>query len=177
MTQIRGITSEALEAKIRELLPSQAGFTEELSAQNLIVPVIDLTATAEGADLPVNLQTAYAFGSQTAFEINNGTTVVANTPGFYLIRGVATIRVDSGSDGNASFTMTDGVSTKTVWLFKVRQNSDSSNPSVPFEITAWLATGESISGVSSGNSVYLGGSVRQIADSTGTLVNPSGYPL
>jgi hypothetical protein len=175
--EIITVNSESLQTQIRDLLPSQNGFGSELQATNVITPIIDLTSTAEGSVLRSDLQTAYAFGSQTAFEIQNTTTVLANAPGFYLIRGVATLRIDSSSDPSASFTMTDGSTTKTVWLFKARQNSDSSNPSVPFEITAWLAAGESISGVSSSNSVYLGGSVRQIADSTGQFVNPNGYPL
>ena len=38
MPQITPITSEALQAKIRQLLPSQIGFGEDLQAQNVIVP-------------------------------------------------------------------------------------------------------------------------------------------
>tara|TARA_B100001559_G_C16315202_1_gene536140 strand:- start:24 stop:575 length:552 start_codon:yes stop_codon:yes gene_type:complete len=175
--EIITVNSEELQTQIRDLLPSQNGFGSELQATNVITPIIDLTATAEGSVLRSDLQTAYAFGSQTAFEINNATTVLANSPGFYLIRGVATCRTDSSSECTASFTMTDGSTTKTVWLFKTRRNSASSNPSVPFEITAWLKPGESISGFSSSTSVYVGGSTRQIADSAGQFVNPSGYPL
>ena len=87
MTQIRGVTSEPLEAKIRNLLPSQAGFTEELSAQNLIVPIIDLTAAAEGSETPETLQQAMSFGSMTADNIINTTTALAASPGFWRFRG------------------------------------------------------------------------------------------
>lgn len=177
MTQIRGVTSEQLEAKIRDLLPSQAGFTEELSAQNLIVPIIDLTATAEGVSLPTVLQNALAFGSQTAFNISNATTVIANTTGFWRLFGMSynTNRAVAGS--NTFFTMTDGVSTKTIWANTMMSASSDASNAIQFDFVVFLASGESISGGSSSTSSNLIGSVRQVATGDGTLVNPSGYPL
>ena len=78
--QVKSITSEAIEAAYRALTPSQDGFTEDLMASNTIIPVLDLTSSAEGTTIGQNLQTALAFGSQTAFEINNTTTALANSP-------------------------------------------------------------------------------------------------
>ena len=54
MAQIINITSEALQATIRRLLPSQQGFGEDLQATNVVQPIIDLTPTAEGTVLPVS---------------------------------------------------------------------------------------------------------------------------
>jgi hypothetical protein len=76
--------------------------------------------------------------------------------------------------------MTDGVSVKTVWASSVDAaptGNELSNLAIQFDLVFWLASGESVSGVSNKAQCHLIGSVRQIADSNGTLVNPSGYPL
>ena len=77
------VNSEALQTQIRDLLPSQNGFGSELQASNVITPIIDLTATAEGSGLPTSLQQSIAFGSQTTFSVTSSSAVVANSPGFY----------------------------------------------------------------------------------------------
>ena len=64
---ISSVTSEALQLKLRQLLPSQQGFGTDLSASDTIIPVIDLTQAAEGSGLPSYLQTALAFSSITPF--------------------------------------------------------------------------------------------------------------
>lgn len=176
MAQVRGVTSESLEAKIRQLLPSQAGFTEELSAQNVIVPIIDLTAAAEGSGLTNDLQNALAFGSQTEFQANNSTVVLSTTPGFYRIIGTSTLQPVSTTNIN-SFTMTDGATIKTVWAQTIVPSGSPSFISLDFDFVVWLATGESVSAVTNQTGNILVGSIRQIADSSGDLVNPSGYPL
>ena len=91
---ISTVTSEALQLKLRQLLPSQQGFGTDLSASDTIIPIIDLTQAAEGSDVPQNLQTALAFGSQTVFNTNNATDQIANTTGFYRIVGTGAIRSD-----------------------------------------------------------------------------------
>ena len=95
--QVKSITSESLEAAYRALTPSQDGFTEDLMASNTIIPVLDLTASAEGTTTPESLQQALAFGSQTAFSANASTVVVANTPGFYRIIGTSGLTNAGGS--------------------------------------------------------------------------------
>ena len=63
------INSQELEDKIRQLLPSQggAGAGFDLSASTQIIPVIDVTESAEGSDVRADLQTALSFNSSTAF--------------------------------------------------------------------------------------------------------------
>ena len=90
---ISSVTSEALQLKLRQLLPSQQGFGTDLSASDTIIPIVDLTASAEGSDVRPDLQNAIAFGSQTAFSANNNTDVIANSPGFYRIFGVSNVTV------------------------------------------------------------------------------------
>lgn len=172
-SEIKSITSEALEAAYRSLTPSQSGFTQDLMASNTIIPVLDLTADAQGTSTPQNLQTAIAFGSQTAFEVANTTTVVANTPGFYRAIGVI-CATDNVSNVASGFTMTDGVSVKQVYAHFGTGNVQDS-VAVPFDLVFFLATGISLTAFSEHGGDYVVGSIRQIADVNGTLVNPSGF--
>jgi len=175
--EIITVNSEELQALIRDLLPSQNGFGSELQASNVITPIIDLTATAEGSTLRSDLQTALAFGSQTAFSANNGTDVIANSPGFYRIVGCCTVGNQATGIATASLDMSDGLSTKTVWEMSVDNDPDKVGSSENIDFTVFLAAGESISAVSSSVNSFLIGSSRQIASGDGTFVQPSGFPL
>ena len=169
--EIVTVNSEALQSQIRDLLPSQNGFGSELQASNVITPIIDLTRTAEGSGLPFNLQTALAFGSQTVFTVNDAFVTVATSPGFYRIVGVA---AHSGAAGRAKIQMTDGLSTKDVWQSSNRTTEATSEQ---VDLIFWVAVGISIVINSTNNLCDFDGSIRQVADSTGQLVNPAGYPL
>jgi hypothetical protein len=83
--EIITVNSEELQTLVRDLLPSQNGFGSELQASNVITPIIDLTPTAEGSTLRSDLQTALAFGSQTTFSVNNSSSTIANSPGFFWL--------------------------------------------------------------------------------------------
>jgi len=168
--EIITVNSEALQTQIRDLLPSQNGFGSELQATNVITPIIDLTATAEGSGLPYNLQTALSFGSQTAFFSTNNTVVVENSPGFYRIFGVSSIRATANQQ--TEFILSDGLSNKTIW-----KQFTNTNAVLEFDFVVFLAAGDSISATTSGTASYLQGSSRQIATGDGTLVQPSGFPL
>jgi len=168
---ISTVTSEALQQKIRELLPSQQGFGTDLSASDTIIPIVDLTEAASGSSVAVNLQTAIAFGSITDFSINNTTTLLANTVGFWRFYGILTIGSSSGNPfGN--FTITDGAATKTIFLQKANNGTGSTNI---FDFVVFLRAGDSVSAQASNTLVDIGGNYRQIADSNGVLVNPSGF--
>jgi hypothetical protein len=168
------VTSEALQLKLRQLLPSQQGFGTDLSASDTIIPIIDLTAAAEGSDVPQNLQTALAFGSQTEFSVRNANTVIGNTPGFYRIIGVASLITSGGSTTSVRFDMSDGVTTKTVW--SLQAGATATHPmSESYDFIAFLASGESINAVTNTTGSFNYGSIRQIADVNGALTNPSGF--
>lgn len=175
--EIITVNSEDLQTVIRDLLPSQNGFGSELQASNVITPIIDLTPTAEGSTLRSDLQTALSFGGITSFDVVNTTTTLINSPGFYRIFGVSDLRGATGSDTSNSFDLTDGLSTKQVWQHNVYQGSTTTNSAIIYDFVVWLSAGDSISGTSNSTRGNLTGSTRQIADSTGTLVQPSGYPL
>ena len=172
--QITSVTSEALQAQIRNLLPSQEGFGTDLMAQNVIVPIIDLTSAAEGSSVPEYLQTALAFGSQTEFNVGNATTAIISNTGFYRIIGCGTIKPNSASYKAVSFNATDGVTTKKIWKMDVADNSSSSVVAVTYDFVVFVSAGETIQAQGSGSTV-LTGSTRQIADVNGVLVNPSGF--
>lgn len=172
--QITSVTSESLQAQIRNLLPSQQGFGTDLMAQNVIVPVIDLTSAAEGSTVPTDLQQALAFGSQTAFTAINATTVIANTTGFYRIFGNASLRTGP-TTRFCVLQMSDGLSTKNIWSLNGATGTGDLMISENFDVIVFLGSGESISAVSNTNDSYCVGSSRQIADVNGNLVNPSGF--
>lgn len=176
MPQITSITSEALQAAIRRLLPSQQGFGEDLQASNVITPIIDLTATAEGSDVPQNLQQALAFGSQTAFSVSGSSSVLTSTPGFYRVIGVSSVRNStSGPNNSNTLNMTDSLTTKSVWKHELVSLSGTYAVASDVDIIAFLATGISISAVSSSTNAVFAGSIRQVADVNGNLVNPTGF--
>ena len=169
--EITSITSEALQSQIRTLLPSQQGFGSDLMAQNVIVPIVDLTGTAEGSNIGVNLQTAFSFDSVNAFSAVAGSDVVANTAGFWKIYWVANLS-DTGVTIEAEFEISDGLSTKN--LFKIRRNANGAGSYVG-EFVIFLNSGESITAISNNVSAALTGSAQQIADVNGTLINPAGF--
>ena len=153
---------------MRELLPSQRGFGEDLQASNVIMPVIDLTAAAEGLSTPQYQQQAIAFGSQTPFSINNATTVVVNSPGFFRIFGLCSWR----TSGVGLFSMSDGLSTKVIW----QGNADSDdNGYIQYDFIVFLTSGDSLSAQSTTANVFLIGSTRPVADVNGNSINPIGF--
>lgn len=175
MAQITSIVSEALQAKIRALLPSQAGFTEDLQAQNVIVPIVDLTETASGSVLREDLQTSLAYGSNTFFGAQNSTVTIADVGGFYRVIAGLTINRDT-VDISIVFEISDGASSKEVYGYQVDGSTNKSTlGSVNIDFIVFLRAGDSLTCTSSASGAIARGSSRQIADLTGNLVNPSGF--
>lgn len=175
---ISSVTSEALQLKLRQLLPSQQGFGTDLSASDTIIPIIDLTASAEGSDVRADLQTALAYGSQTAFDVNSTTTTIATTPGFYRIVGGVTISSDTSTVSSGEIILSDGVTPKTVWKAGIKNATSTATAlSASFIINeiVYLPAGEICRIKSSGSTCTFAGSIRQIADNNGTLVQPNGF--
>ena len=172
---ISTVTSEALQLKLRQLLPSQQGFGTDLSASDTIIPIIDLTASAEGSDVREDLQKALAFGSQAAFAVTNTTTTIINTTGFYRIIGTALNVIGGGSTNEANFRLNDGSTTKDVWGSHGLGSGTNGAMITPFDFIVFLGVGESCEAECTSNAQKLIGSSRQIADVNGTLVQPVGF--
>ena len=178
MAQITSVTSESLQAQIRTLLPSQQGFGEDLQASNVIVPIVDLTSTAEGSSLPSNLQTALAFGSQTSFDVSNTTSELITTTGFYRITGTATVRnVASGTVPLVElfFRDTSGGVNKVFWALNGGLSSGNASFAADFDYTVFIAADVQVRCKAETSDAKCTGSTRQIADISGNLVNPSGF--
>lgn len=174
MAQLINITSEALQATVRRLLPSQQGFGEDLQATNVVTPIIDLTPTAEGSSVPSYLQTALAFGSQTRFVFNNNSGSIVSSPGFYRIFCNMVVGNNAGTVDNVQLQLTDGLSTKIIYEM-IGGTGPSGYSSINLDFTVFLGPGESLTGSTNATSTFLAGSSRQVADTNGVLVNPSGF--
>lgn len=175
MAEVTRITSEALQSRVRELLPSQVGFGEDLQASNVILPIIDLTTSAEGTTLGTSLQQAINFGGATAFAVSNTTTTIANVGGFYRVVGNSSARQASGADVTNEIIMNDGASDKIVWKMTVDALSSTLGYTTNVDFVFFLRPTDELKIKSSATSSFFNGSVRQIATSTGTLVNPTGF--
>lgn len=175
MAQVTPITSEALQAKIRELLPSQVGFGEDLQASNVILPVVDLTTTAEGSGLDVSMQQALNFGGATVFDVSNTTTTIASVGGFYRLTGNCSARQASGSDVKGKIILNDGATDKIMWQLTVDALSNTLGYTANVDYIIFLRSTDSIKISTSSTSCFFVGSIRQIATLTGDLVNPVGF--
>ena len=171
---ISSVTSESLQLKLRQLLPSQQGFGTDLSASDTIIPIIDLTKAAEGSDVGENLQTAIAFGSQTTFDARIATVLLANSPGFYRVIGTAAVNKAAGSY-KLSLEMTDGATTKIVWALNSGSFGTATSIASDFDLTFYLDVGVTLNAVSGASEGVIVGSIRQIADNNGVLVQPVGF--
>ena len=174
MPQITTVTSEALQAQIRRLLPSQQGFGLDLEATNVITPIIDLTPSAEGSQLPLQLSEALALGSSTAFLVHNQVTAGAANPGFWRITGTSYIQTASTGDRNSKITITDGFSSVVVYDHSTFATSTGGESTASFDLTVFLEAGESFTFTAESAS-QISGSYRQIADVNGNIVNPNGF--
>jgi hypothetical protein len=162
------IKSTTLEDKINQLLPSQGGAQAgvDLSASTTIIPIVDLTESAEGSNLREDLQSSFSLNSITHTQVNNATTTLVNTTGYFRVFGTA----DSQAGGFSQFQLTDGVTTKSLLVF----NASAALSGIDlFDFIVFLQAGESLVAQSSATSQTLQVTTRQIADINGNLVNPT----
>jgi len=161
------IKSPALEDKINQLLPSQGGFQAgvDLSASTTVIPIVDLTETAEGSDVREDLQTALSFNSITSNFVNNTTTSIVVNTGYYRVFGSYT----ASSSNTSQFELTDGVSTKVILLFRCGSGNRLQRE---YDFVVFLAAGQSLQAVSSTSTGSLDVATRQIADINGNLIDP-----
>lgn len=170
------IVNSGLEAQVAQLLPSVAGYGGNLRSTNTIIPVVDLTAAAEGSTVPFDLQTALAFGSQTVFNVANGNADQANSPGFWRITGTASAVSTTSALQNAEIRLIDSTpTTKIVFGIQIPSGLGANSfLSTPFDLFVFLSAGEKINVKASAKGNIIG-SYRQVATSDGTLVTPSGF--
>lgn len=170
------IKSEAIEDKINSLLPSQGGFQAgvDFSASTMVIPIIDLTETAEGSSLRVDLQTAMDFA--TSFNsVTDTTTTLISTTGFFRVFGTSVV----GRDGDIynKLFLDDGSSTKTVFQDSSIDSSVNreTTTSVIFDFIVFLSAGISLKAETNETRSTINVSTRQIASINGSLTNPLNF--
>ena len=116
MAQEFTINSASIEAKINQLLPSQggAGAGIDFSASTMIIPIIDLTESAEGSGLREDLQKSMSLNSITSFFVTGATTTIISNTGYFRIFGAWS----SNTNTDILFKITDGTTTKDIINFK-----------------------------------------------------------
>ena len=167
------INSQELENKVRELLPSQggAGAGFDLSASTQIIPIIDLTESAEGSNVRPDLQTALSFSAVTAFSVVNTTTAIISNTGYYRVFGTYSSQ-QRNPGGSVSFQLTDGASTKTIYSISMKSIATDTTYVGQFDFNVFLKAGDTLNAISSNTTDTIAGCTRQIASIDGTLVNP-----
>tara|TARA_Y100000004_G_scaffold125213_1_gene140824 strand:+ start:1505 stop:2041 length:537 start_codon:yes stop_codon:yes gene_type:complete len=174
--QTISITSESLEAAYRALTPSQEGFTEDLMASNTIVPIINLTDAAEGADLPLSLTFAASRDGDRFDRETAGTNLtVSTTTGWSILRGTCTW-LQSDTSANSYSTriyLDDGVTEYNLFFVKTLANvSVQTVNTLPIEFIYYNPSGFELK-CDVGTYSKLDLNVRQIAQIDETLVQPT----
>jgi len=168
------IKSNEIEDKINQLLPSQGGKQAgvDFSASTMVIPVVDLTETAEGSSLRQDLQTSLSLNTATAFSVNNTTTTLVNTTGYYRVIGTLYILSGASSNVIGTLTITDGTTTKNIFGAEMEQISGQDGNVINYDFNVKLEAGDSLQAISSSTNARFIGSTRQIADLSGNLINP-----
>lgn len=161
------INSQELQDKVSDLLPSQggAGAGFDLSASTQIIPIIDLTESAEGSNVREDLQTALSLSSITSFFVSNSSTTLITNTGYFRVFGTAT----NSSSAGCRLELTDGTTTKRVRDFI---HSSGDTVELSYDFIVFLSAGDSFKAVCGDANAILAGCTRQIADISGNLVNP-----
>lgn len=170
-SEVKSITSEALEAAYRALTPSQSGFTQDLQASNTIIPILDLTANAEGTSTPTQLQEALGFDDITSTTTTGaaGSDTIINNTGFWLIEYQV---ICSNAQATPFLYMSNGLSNKNLVVL----DTGSAGPIVAYgRLTVFLTAGDSVVQTTNNVDSNVHTVVRQIADINGNLVNPTGF--
>ena len=167
------IKSQAIEDKVNQLLPSQGGFQAgvDFSASTMVVPIIDLTETAEGSSLRQDLQTSISFSTATAFDVSNTTTTVINTTGYWRCLGGIVLLTGSGGSQRVNFIINDGTTDKIVHAISTNGSTQKAVTSNIVDFNFFLEAGHSFK-ITTTSDVVARGSIRQLADISGNLVNP-----
>ena len=175
MAQEFVIKSQEIEDKINQLLPSQGGYQAgvDFSASTMVIPIVDLTETAEGSNVREDLQTAFSHNSITATFVDNSTPeTLVTTTGYYRVIGNGFCNDASGSDQLFKIFLSDGSTDKNVYVVQIDRTASGSHLNGNFDFVVFLSAGDSLKATATSQA---SGNVttRQIADINGNLINPT----
>ena len=168
------INSQDLEDKIRQLLPSQGGLGAgfDLSASTQIIPIIDLTESAEGSNLRVDLQSALDFNITTYNVAGATNTLLINNTGYWRFFGSMS-NTHANAGGISTIQIFDGTTYKILLQGKTNIEASGSGfmPFLPYDFIVKLSAGESVLATANGGSYNMRnvGVAKQLADIDGTL--------
>ena len=168
------IVSESLQKDFRDNFPSQVNSGRDLHVSDVIVPVVDFSTSVAISGLGTSYQQALDFNVST-FDVTNTTTTVFNTPGFVRIFGNCGTQGNTTSDQQNRIFLDDGSTEKTLIDFYYRVTAGTSQTIAQFDFIVFLKTGVSLKVQTGAERANINGCCRQIADISGTLVNPDGY--
>lgn len=174
MAQEFTIKSPDIETKINQLLPSQGGFAPgvDFSASTMVIPIVDLTETAEGSGLRQDLQNSISLINANTFNVQNTVTTLITTTGYWRILAVSSQLATSASIRSNYVQITDGITTKNIWQHSVIDSNTTQISDIQCDFIVYLRAGDSLNiGSTSARSNFIG-TARQIADIDGNLVNP-----
>tara|TARA_Y100000361_G_scaffold140106_1_gene143838 strand:+ start:119 stop:649 length:531 start_codon:yes stop_codon:yes gene_type:complete len=169
------IKSQDLEDKINQLLPSQGGFQAgvDLSASTQIIPIVDLTETAEGSLLRQDLQSSYSHTSSDHNEFENSGGTIVTTTGYYrCLVNYSILGSSGGADSTVKLEINDGTTDKVIWQQTVTNSSATPFAAGTVDFIVFLPAGHSLKADSSRIESFLNVTTRQIATIDGNLVNP-----
>lgn len=165
------INSQDIETKINQLLPSQGGFGAgvDFSASTMVIPIVDLTESAEGSQLRIDLQSAVKLNSEVYRIVNATNTTIVNTPGYYRLFGMISTTTVAGPDTNINIT--DGVTTKILFdnRCSVFYSGVGQTVGIQYDFIAKVEAGETLRGSANAADLVLSGTATQIADINGNL--------
>jgi len=167
------IKSQQIEDKINQLLPSQGGFQAgvDFSASTMVIPIVDLTETAEGSSLRQDLQTSISHNTATVFNINATTTTILTTTGYFSVVGSISGVTSTGGTEVAKLFLNDGATDKQIYGASFKLTNPVTTFLDDFNLVIKLDAGDSFK-IEASNDVNVIGYARQIADLSGNLQNP-----
>ena len=169
MAQEFKINSTIIENKINQLLPSQGGFGAgvDFSASTMVIPIVDLTESAEGSNVRQDLQTAFSYNTITSFNVQNATneTIIDGT-GYWRVIGTATMnKIDDSTD--CELKLFDASASKTFLNWNVAKDARLVRE---FDVIVYIQAGQALKGTAASTTNAIRGCFRQIADIAGNLV-------
>jgi len=168
------VNNQSLENKVRELLPSQggAGAGFDLSASTQIIPIIDLTESAEGSNVRSDLQTSLSHSKITSFNVSNATTILVNNTGYFRVFGNFNVE-NFDVAKKVELNLFDGTTSKILASLETTTTlSQQSIFALPFDFVVFLEAGNSLRVISTEVDAICSGCTRQIASIDGTLISP-----
>ena len=166
------INSQELQDKVDKLLPSQggAGAGFDLSASTQIIPIIDLTESAEGSNVRQDLQTASSFAS-TLVDCTNSDQLITTTTGYFQLEFAYNVSV-AGSNNFVRIYLDDGVTEKEVFQQKAYASGTNGVAHGNSRIVVFISAGKELRIQSNNASSRIVVCSHQIADIDGNLSNP-----